>query len=149
MRESFKSWKRKVGIVTLLLACIFCAGWIRGFFVEDVWQPPTGTLERGIRTDASQHIFRSSAFGIVWEKFEGRNDTKFGWQSGWGTAPASPIDEMDNKAIGDIRWRWRWAGFDFRDSQRNDILHRRRKIPYWPIVLPLTLLSGYLLLGKP
>ncbi|WP_010582197.1 hypothetical protein [Schlesneria paludicola] len=149
MREILRGWKRKTGLATLLLACLFCAGWIRGFFVEDVWQPPTGVQLGNLHEDTIQYVFKSSAHGMTWEKFEGLHGTKFGWQPGWGTDPTMPTDEMENKVIGDIKWRWRWGGFDFRDSQRNDIHHTRSKIPYWPIVLPLTALATWLLLSKP
>ena len=29
MGEFFKGWRRKVGVLTLLIACVFAAGWIR------------------------------------------------------------------------------------------------------------------------
>src|SRR5262245_25775563 len=31
MREFFKGWKRKLGVVTLGLACAFAAGWVRSY----------------------------------------------------------------------------------------------------------------------
>src|SRR4051812_44068427 len=29
MRELFKGWRRKFGVVTLVVACVFTAGWVR------------------------------------------------------------------------------------------------------------------------
>jgi hypothetical protein len=29
MREFFRGWKRMVGLVTLMVACLFTAGWVR------------------------------------------------------------------------------------------------------------------------
>lgn len=31
MRNFFKPWRRKIGVVTLLIACVFAAGWIRSY----------------------------------------------------------------------------------------------------------------------
>ena len=29
MREFFKPWRRKIGVVTLVMACVLMAGWVR------------------------------------------------------------------------------------------------------------------------
>ena len=34
MGEFFHGWRRKVGIVTLVIACVFMAGWVRSATVE-------------------------------------------------------------------------------------------------------------------
>lgn len=37
MGESFfKPWRRKLGLLTLLMACVFAAGWVRSRFSEDM-----------------------------------------------------------------------------------------------------------------
>lgn len=35
MREFFKGWRRKVGLVTLVMALVFTGGWLRSRFFED------------------------------------------------------------------------------------------------------------------
>lgn len=35
MREFFQGWKRKIGVVTLLMACVLLAGWIRSQSIRD------------------------------------------------------------------------------------------------------------------
>lgn len=35
MGEYFKPWQRKIGVVALLMACVFAAGWVRSGTVED------------------------------------------------------------------------------------------------------------------
>ena len=35
MREFFKEWRRKVGLLTLLMACVFMAGWVRSHVIQD------------------------------------------------------------------------------------------------------------------
>src|SRR6266700_4979357 len=35
MGDYFKPWRRKLGVVTLLLACVFVAGWVRSLSTFD------------------------------------------------------------------------------------------------------------------
>ena len=54
----------------------------------------------------------------------------------------------------EVEWQWDWAGFTFGAEQfRPGVmpLHRLEiyAIPYWSIVIPLALLSAYLILWKP
>jgi len=35
MREFFRSWKRKVGVATLVMAGLFAVGWVRGQITND------------------------------------------------------------------------------------------------------------------
>ena len=35
MGEYFKPWRRKIGVVTLVMACVVVAGWVRGRCVRD------------------------------------------------------------------------------------------------------------------
>lgn len=35
MWEFFRGWRRKVGVLTLMMTCIFAAGWVRSFFTID------------------------------------------------------------------------------------------------------------------
>ena len=53
MREFFRGWKRKLGCVTLVMACLAMAGWTRSYSVED----------RIVVEDAGYRI--SSVFGRI------------------------------------------------------------------------------------
>src|SRR3954462_3489874 len=35
MREFFRGWRRKLGVATLVMACVFAAGWVRSLFHRD------------------------------------------------------------------------------------------------------------------
>ena len=35
MREFFRGWKRKLGVVSLVMACVFMAGWVRSSLLTD------------------------------------------------------------------------------------------------------------------
>jgi hypothetical protein len=43
MHDFVKGWKRKVGVVTLVMACVLTAAWVRSLTVMDtVWIPARG-----------------------------------------------------------------------------------------------------------
>ena len=41
----FKGWRRKVGCVTLVLACVIVAGWVRSYKATDNWDTICGRIE--------------------------------------------------------------------------------------------------------
>jgi hypothetical protein len=105
--EFFKGWRRKAGLVTLALAMVLTAGWMRSTLYYDQFfmQVPRGVL----------HYVCSENGRIVVESPADRfwDDESFALYSG-------PID-----------YQWERVG-----------------IPYWSLVLPLTLLSAWLILAK-
>jgi len=68
MGEFFKGWRRKIGVVSLVVACVFAAGWVRSY-------------QRFDRFQSSSHTFFSAdgAFGeMAWtEKHYLRNGREF------------------------------------------------------------------------
>src|SRR5580698_5128736 len=58
MREFFRGWKRKVGVVTLLMACVLTVGWMRSWTITD-WY-----IIRG--RDNALHSFVSSNNWVGW-----------------------------------------------------------------------------------
>ena len=101
MGKFFHGWRRKIGVVTLLMACMFAVGWVTSL---------SGRLpsERGVSIEIE-----------LWE---------------------SRIDVVFNQ-------------IEFVESDPHNLIgtweFRRIPIPYWSIVIPLTLLSAFLLLSKP
>ena len=156
MSETFRGWKRKTGLVTLILACGFAIAWVRSSLVEDLWQPGTGKTIGEWQADTVQHIFRSSHQGITWQTIEGFNGTMIGWKPGWATDPLStaphhttlrPVHGTADGA-GDIKSHWACWGFEYAILEEEDLRRTALKIPYWSIVGPLTLMSAWLLLFK-
>lgn len=105
----FKPLRRKIGVVTLLLACVFAAGWITSLEASGKYL---------LRLNGIFLAFESSRGALGWQTFQARPETLFG--ENWN----SPNVHMS-----------RSLGFNM--------------IPYWSIVLPLTLLSAWLLLSIP
>ena len=149
MREFFRGWRRKAGCVTLVVACVGMVGGVRGYAVEDVWQPKYGMVVDGFQHAPVQHHFRSSRYGITWHKSKGLDDTSFGWVAGWSTNSLVEAAQVEVKIRGDIKSRWSWGGFDFCYSEKDEARFLRLRIPYWSLVLPLTAISSWLLLSKP
>src|SRR5436305_1198495 len=40
MRDFFKGWRRKLGVVTLLMVCLFTCGWIRSLSLSETLHFP-------------------------------------------------------------------------------------------------------------
>jgi hypothetical protein len=96
MREFFRGWKRKAGCVTLLLACVFAAGWVRS----------QNSIDSFVISDFEFVSLNGRIdFGVLWRRVS----------IGIGEFPE---------------------------------YHAYKCVYYWSLVLPLTLLSAYLLVSK-
>ena len=106
MGDFFKPWRRKIGVLTLVMACFVAAGWVRSFVVEDNFGDIIS--QNGVIKKVE---YRSTAGLIVLDNN--------------GNVLSQTIDTSPTSWEEPV-WR----------------------IPYWWIVIPLTLLSAWLLLGK-
>ncbi len=130
MREFFRGWKRKVGIVTLLLACAFAAAWVQTFSACDIL----------ILKWFSVASFEN-AMGIILETKRAAQRNTLIWQY-------TDHADIDSVLSSDAEWKWQVLGFGYVSSptiKSAAILF----IPYWLIVVPLAVLSAYLLFSKP
>ena len=143
MWSHFKPLRRKLGIAMLLLACLFVAGWMRSFWFEDAFFFPNGPY-------ITDSVFSSEGL-IGWRRDDEsvwdmrRDDRDYGFPSSQFVKPPNYL----YPGVPEWRWGSQWCGFGVasgQDSSGGDA--RKRTIPYWSIVLPLTLLSGWLLLSK-
>ena len=70
---------------------------------------------------------------------------------------SNPIPSSDRHfdpwALYDMHWCWKWGGFNFGAGKGDSMSYGRETelwcIPYWSLILPPTLLSAWLILGKP
>lgn len=109
MAEFFRGWKRKLGIVALVAACVLSAGWVRSFEISDKYLVHTGE---------TYFVFESSHGAL-------------GWQS---------LNQSPERLLGA-----NWTGNNYHVSQHVGLNH----VPYWSIVIPLIVLTIYLLFSKP
>ena len=122
MREFFHGWRRKAGCITLVMAVMVFVIWMRSRLICDQFAYP--------QNDYQWTIFSADGCLSVY------------------AAKLDPLEE------GYTAW---WSGENHRDDpsapQLSLIVYRIRPavwmLPYWMFVLPLTLLSTYLILWKP
>ncbi len=147
MRTFFQGRRRTAGTVTLVLACVLMAGWVRSLtFIEGV------SIPVGMKRSAS---LVSNDSSLVWLTQHG--DAFFLFPQ-FISRRFSDIDDrlFENPFF---EWRGKWCGFGFGISVDgtkqvgNQIVQMTpgtvAVIPYWSVVIPLTLISAYLLVSKP
>ena len=118
MRSFFHGWRRKAGVVSLLMACGLMVSWLRSYISEErFW----------IRMHDRCHVITHShgrleqiSFDLA--KDDGENIRSLGWFS--------------QKHTGNLFPQWHFEP-DY------------HVVAHWLVVLPLTLLSAYLILWKP
>jgi hypothetical protein len=126
MGEYFKPWRRKIGVVTLVMGLACLGGWARSFSVFDSVALP---------------LPYSGNYGFVLISTNGRV-----WCGRiWCEEPIIP--NWDASSLPLLRATILPSGESV--EQTFIALYRDDLIPYSSIVVPLTLLSAWLLLSKP
>lgn len=143
MREFFRGWQRKWGCITLVMACLLMGMWIRSRIVNDF-----------LATDGRDATYRIGSYGgelsfiretpaaqfgrfLHLDSFHEGNEDKYELWRSW--------DSWDGY---EMEWRWDLTQFHFGAGTIFGIRTESYTFPYWFFVLPLTLLSAYLILGK-
>ena len=119
MGEFFKGWRRKAGLVTLAMACLLMVGWMRSLVKCDALWFVVGNRQQ-----------------MMWSM-----DSCIAWES----------DPVDSKEF------WEMRTYDRSDSGyaalcwevREEVDSPMWKVPYWSLILLLTLLSAWLIFAKP
>ncbi|HEY4261206.1 MAG TPA: hypothetical protein VGM98_13660 [Schlesneria sp.] len=146
-----RGWRRKLGVLTLLLACLFFVMYLRSRVVAD-----------GVAAVPSTHQqeWYYSADGFLgWQSYETTlaGYTPSPWFS-YGTIPIKPGEFFDPDSPGDVQWRSRWFGGGIGEfptetvrtvSGSGTVAITLRYISYWCFIVPLTALSAYLILSQP
>ena len=150
MGEFFKPWRRKIGCVTLIMACVFAAGWVRSLAIADVSDLSGRYLPKTTSFFQMASTSRGIEFRRIWPKRQGDySNRSWGWRS-------SPIQQEVRSR--DFEFEVEWAkslcgvgieGGSWGKPYMRPGLMRIMIIHYWSIVIPLTLISSWLLLSKP
>lgn len=150
------TFRYRCGVVTLITACIFAAGWLRGLFVID--QLAVRVTHDPISNICTEIHLTSYGSGLRWEI---DSATGFGsvFHSVWDWDQTYirelhqfvRFDVIDDR---DIDWHWHLAGVHIasrmgKEGGFKSPDFRAIITPYWSLVVPLILLSAYLLLRKP
>jgi hypothetical protein len=133
MHTFFLGWRRKAGIITLVMALAMMGVWIRSLTTRDVIQLPVlGRLFYGISAGSKIHLHRPhsnvSHKRVEWTCHEFDPDPE---------GLAAFRDSLSGCAVP----VWDWTGFVLSSEVW--------RIPYYSIVIPLAFLSSYLILWKP
>jgi len=150
MGEFFKGWRRKIGVLTLVTACAMSGMWIRSLTIRDVLAWKCFNVDFAIR---------SFEAGLGWQRYSPSDpNTSVGWltDSGKKFFYFDPWWTYENFDVVATTSRMDWAGFNFGSIEWTTLTDPPKKgafavwiIPYWSLILPLTLLSAYLLVAKP
>jgi len=138
MREFFRGWRRKTGCVTLLVACLLTGGWVRSLTRHDGINYRTGQ-----QSDQRLISFQSA---VHWCWLEGSADLHLFPTIDWYSFPHATNLMVNHPQR---TWRWSYAGFGMHDfTYAGNATFTVLVIPYWSIVLPLIVLSAWLLFSK-
>lgn len=141
MSGYFKPLRRKIGILILVLACVCTAGWVRSRSTFDMVALPSRFMNVTL-------VSGEGSFGMTENAvFNFRQVTR--QEHGRSIMRVEIIQMIKQTSRDELRW-WKFNGAEFRlfrsisGSERPIPL-----IPYWSVVIPLTLLSAWLLLSRP
>ena len=142
MGDYLKPLRRKIGVLTLVMACVMMGMWGRSTDTTDTFLIAGGGMGKG------SYSLISTREGLCWDyqlpvSYIGKQ------QRLWRTLECKEYFSTTNTI-----WRWRQAGFAYcehhlfptDDSICSDCYFI---VPYWSIVSPLTVLAAWLLLSKP
>ena len=138
----FTPLRRMLGVVTLLLACGFAVGWVRSSQINDTIIVLAG------RTWLLN--FLSNKWGLGARAAAYGNDNP-GFKFNWYSEPVSSKDPSRPMENVSVPFRLEVGGFHFGCKGINvfdEMYFAVCFVPYSYIVIPLTLLSAWLLLNK-
>lgn len=146
MSSVFKGWRIKVGILILAVALVFMTGWIRSRSTSDMLMYPAGKNTIGCLVSATGSLVWQTT-KMAPQPAELENVVWIGPTSPtWQTSPISGDSGNDDSGL-----KWRWWGFGVSESPPEATEEVGMSttfvfIPYWSIVIPMTLISAYLLI---
>lgn len=143
MSEFFHGWRRKFGVVSLVLALAFMGFWVRS-------QATCDLIEFATNDGATAHVLSFDEKGVFWRRQHSRNGGRYAIGDFYRTTSAGILDHTHNPMGADGPDQYSCVfGLEFMYRQHEDCSISVTIIPYWRITTPLILLSVHLLLIKP
>ena len=137
MPTYFKPWRRKIGVATLVVACVAMGAWVRSTLVKDHL-----TRDYGDGSTIQATAF-DSHFGLVVRKgFQPSGKTEIRWLH-------SQVESINDWAAERGDWISYRLGFGIVHYKLTNGYLKAWFTHYASIVIPLTLLSAWLLLSRP
>jgi hypothetical protein len=157
MGDYFKPRRRKIGVVTLVLACVFAAGWVRSEATYDFVTLNLGDSVYKVGSFSGiTRLIRETAHGKASEEQPRKQPTSkrrsntnqlLRWNSGLASSIIGPKVGWDTGY--EVQWNWKCGDFSCGSATRGIGRFEATTVPYWAIIIPLALLATYLLLSKP
>ena len=143
MGDFFHGWRRKTGCATLLMALAFMAGWVRSFTVGDDFKFTSGFHHYFLLTSYSGEIQL-----LGWE--DPYPQPNFVFYRSWRPSEVhwSQPEPLKDLAIFNLSRAIRFTRFTLMIAPGTTTPLKGFVCPYWIFVIPLTFLSGSLLLTK-
>ena len=127
MREFFHGWRRKMGCVALVMACLISSVWARSHHIAD---------EIRVTVAGREHVVASMVGRFMWRSNDKSKTTNR--ESYWMLHDVEDLG-LTAESLEPL--------LAIPPELRH--LHARQwVISYWPVATTLTLLSAYLFLGK-
>jgi hypothetical protein len=154
MTELFNGWRWKIGLVTLVLACVFLTGWGRSMTKYDIL----------CLNFISCHFEVMSIEQSVWMTISGPTSERavVDWASGdlsgfnhFGGNKKKTEPRFDPHYYLDTRWRIDGIGFHMGSGTPKPTNYNKATygltgaFSWWYLITPTTLISAWLLLFKP
>lgn len=137
MGAFLRGWRRKAGCVTLVMACALTGMWVRTVtLVDGVFYCPAGDFEVEV-ISARSRINISTGYGGMGQKW---------YMLRRNLNPMLPAEPFDDEGF---TYNLSFWEIKYGSTERPAGLNRRWIVPYCWVVLPLTLLSTWLLLVNP
>lgn len=138
-------WKRKLGLVTLLIACLFCVGWMRSLdgFLE--------TTQICVFRQSFLGFFSyEGVFGVCTFVLDDSTLATYPRNPHWHRLKMTqPIWEEQLETHYEWVWRYDGIGLGFEKGKTLEISQMLVVLfPFWSIVIPMTVLSVWLVLSK-
>ncbi|MEI8019815.1 MAG: hypothetical protein WCH39_16545 [Schlesneria sp.] len=142
MDEFFRGWRWKIGVMTLMLACVLMAGWVRSVVVQDTFVIPIGNKFSVQFVSAYHRLILGRHVTITGEPLRKRQL--------WTSIPAER--KCWQLKIELMTCRVEFDSFLYANNGlvfNTGISSWYFEFPYWIVVAPLTVASALLLLSKP
>ncbi len=143
MGDFLHGWRRKMGCVSLAIACLLTIGWVRSHIKDDVIVVHVGkTWLVNFQSNQCGLSVRAAAYGTTTSTIKAT----------WYSQPIRPSASNDPMKDVHVPYRFDFLGFHFGCDRLNLLQPRYFAIcvvSYFSAITPPTLLAAYLLLVKP
>ncbi|MDB5344825.1 MAG: hypothetical protein JWP89_3202 [Schlesneria sp.] len=143
MKAFFRGWRRKAGIITLLMACASSSVWLRSFVTTDWLTVPGGKRAR----EPLKIVSSRGSVAVLPLRYSKLTEAMQTFELSVPKLYSRPAVSIETQPGIWFTWHWKRSGFGYatEDSGRYWLF----MFPYWSIVVPLTFLAAYLILWKP